>query len=103
MRRKGGGIWIESKTGRVLLYVYPRLNQNIPVMTSKDGVRTIEPMRWGLIPSWSKDMKGGFSTFNARADGVDSKAHIQGRLESRPPLPCPGRRVLRMAQGWCCR
>ena len=28
VRRKGGGIWIESRDGRVLLYVYPRLNQN---------------------------------------------------------------------------
>jgi hypothetical protein len=28
VRRKGGGIWVESKDGRVLLYVYPRLNQN---------------------------------------------------------------------------
>ncbi len=28
VRRKGGGMWIESKSGRVLLYVYPRLNQN---------------------------------------------------------------------------
>jgi hypothetical protein len=28
VRRNGGGMWIESKTGRVLLYVYPRLNQN---------------------------------------------------------------------------
>ena len=24
VRRKGGGMWIESKTGRVLLYVYPQ-------------------------------------------------------------------------------
>ncbi len=29
VRRKDGGMWIESATGRVLLlYVYPRLNQN---------------------------------------------------------------------------
>ena len=28
VRCKGGGMWIESKDGRVLLYVYPRLNQN---------------------------------------------------------------------------
>jgi putative SOS response-associated peptidase YedK len=51
-------------------------------------------MRWGLIPSWSKDMKGGFSTFNARADGIDTKP------EGRPPLPGADRRLLRMAQGW---
>ena len=50
----------------------------LPVMISKDGVRTIEPMRWGLIPSWAKDMKGGFSTFNARADGIDTKPTFAG-------------------------
>src|SRR5204862_244217 len=59
----------------------------------KDGVRTIEPMRWGLIPSWAKDTKGGFSTFNARADGVDSKASFRGAWKA-------GRRCLALAGGF---
>jgi putative SOS response-associated peptidase YedK len=45
----------------------------LPVIRSKDGERILEPMRWGLIPSWAKDAKVGFSTFNARADGVEAK------------------------------
>src|SRR6185503_3871594 len=45
----------------------------LPVIVSKDGKRRLEPMRWGLIPSWAKDAKVGFSTFNARADAVDNK------------------------------
>jgi putative SOS response-associated peptidase YedK len=30
-------------------------------------------MRWGLVPRWAKDLKVGFSTFNARADSVATK------------------------------
>jgi putative SOS response-associated peptidase YedK len=32
--------------------------------------RRLEPMRWGLVPSWAKDAKIGFPSFNARADSV---------------------------------
>jgi putative SOS response-associated peptidase YedK len=32
----------------------------------------------GLIPSWAKDPKVGFSSFNARADGVDTKPAFKG-------------------------
>jgi putative SOS response-associated peptidase YedK len=65
----------------------------LPVMPSKNGVRTVEPMRWGLIPSWSRDMKGGFSTFNARADGVDTKPSFKGAWKA-------GRRCLVLAGGF---
>src|SRR5262245_17187362 len=34
----------------------------LSVLISNAGIRTIEPMRWGLIPSWTRDMKGGVST-----------------------------------------
>src|SRR5688572_8346830 len=27
----------------------------IPAIVSQDGVRRLEPMRWGLIPAWAKD------------------------------------------------
>jgi putative SOS response-associated peptidase YedK len=57
------------------------------------GVRTIEPMRWGLIPSWSKNMKGGLSTFNARSDGIDTKPTFKGAWKA-------GRRCLVLAGGF---
>jgi putative SOS response-associated peptidase YedK len=44
----------------------------LPAITSKDGKRRLEPMRWGLNPV-PKDAEMGFSTFNARADGVATK------------------------------
>ena len=39
---------------------------------SEKGERVSEVMRWGLIPSWSKDGKVG-ATHNARAETVDTK------------------------------
>jgi putative SOS response-associated peptidase YedK len=45
----------------------------IPVVTSANGERTLEMMRWGLIPAWAKDEKNLYSTFNARADSVATK------------------------------
>jgi putative SOS response-associated peptidase YedK len=38
-----------------------------------DGRRISEVMRWGLIPRWAKDIKAGYSTFNARADSIADK------------------------------
>jgi putative SOS response-associated peptidase YedK len=49
----------------------------IPVLRNMDGNRRIDLMRWGLVPSWSKEI-GKFSTFNARSDGVASKPTYRG-------------------------
>src|SRR3954453_577631 len=35
--------------------------------------RRLEPARWGLIPSWAKDMSVGSRAFNARAEELESK------------------------------
>ena len=55
----------------------PRWNaaptSQLPVVVSNNGQRTLTLMRWGLIPSWAKDLKIGYSTFNARAEGVDNR------------------------------
>jgi putative SOS response-associated peptidase YedK len=55
---------------------------DLPVMTLEKGVHILQPMRWGLIPTWSKDDKGSFATFNARADGVDTKPAFRGAWKS---------------------
>jgi putative SOS response-associated peptidase YedK len=65
----------------------------LPVIVSKDGKRRLEPMRWGLIPSWAKDAKIGFSTFNARADAVDTKPAFRRAWQL-------GRRCLIVTQGF---
>ncbi len=45
----------------------------VPALISRNGERTVEAMRWGLVPSWSKDERNAFATFNARAESVDIK------------------------------
>ena len=40
----------------------------MPVVTSSDKMNRLETMRWGLVPSWSKEERVKFSTFNARDD-----------------------------------
>jgi len=40
-------------------------------------------LRWGLIPSWVKDTKIGYSTVNAMAETVASKAAFREAFKSR--------------------
>src|SRR6202162_652842 len=48
---------------------------NLPIVRydPKAGHRTLDLMRWGLVPYWAKDIKIGFSTINAMAETVDIK------------------------------
>jgi putative SOS response-associated peptidase YedK len=40
---------------------------------TKTGGRRLEVMRWGLVPYWAKDIKVGYSTFNAKAEGIEER------------------------------
>lgn len=40
-------------------------------------------LHWGLIPSWAKDKKIGYSTINARADSVASKPAFRSAYRKR--------------------
>jgi putative SOS response-associated peptidase YedK len=65
----------------------------LPVVISLKGERTLTLMRWGLVPSWAKDIKIGYSTFNARADGVDTRPAFRTAWKA-------GRRCLVIADGY---
>ena len=62
----------------------PRYNvcptTTIDTIVAKDGGRTLERMRWGLVPSWwQKSLKGlKLATFNARAETVTTKPFFRG-------------------------
>jgi putative SOS response-associated peptidase YedK len=49
--------------------------QDFPILRydAEHGVRTAGTMRWGLVPSWSKDDKPGYATFNAKCETLASK------------------------------
>ena len=57
--------------GRVF-ELLPRYNasptQQMPVVAVRSGDLVVQPMRWWLIPHWSKDGKPFASTFNAKAE-----------------------------------
>lgn len=44
--------------------------QQMPVVMRADGALTIEPMRWGLVPVWAKDVNIGYKMINARAESL---------------------------------
>src|SRR4029077_1873770 len=57
------------------------------VMLDDSGERMVSTMRWGLIPSWSRDEKLAYSTFNARAEGLETKSTFRdARHAARGPL-----------------
>jgi putative SOS response-associated peptidase YedK len=39
----------------------------------RDKQRSLDVMRWGLVPFWAKDIKVGFANINAKAEGIESK------------------------------
>jgi len=48
-------------------------SQRIAVVDAPEGVRTLDVVRWGLLPSWAKEPKIGARMINARAETVDTK------------------------------
>ena len=75
----------------------PRWNaaptSKLPVVVSRNGERTLTLMRWGLVPSWADDSKIGHATFNARAEGIDTRPAFRAAWKS-------GRRCLVIADGY---
>lgn len=44
-----------------------------PVIYDKDGKKSLEQMRFGMIPVWAKDEKIGYKMFNARSETLFEK------------------------------
>lgn len=57
-----------------------RLEPRVP---PEDAHRQIEPMRWGLVPSWAKDVSVGTRMFNARVESLGEKAAFRTALARR--------------------
>lgn len=66
---------------------------NLPVVVSRHGKRTLTLMRWGLIPAWADTIKTGASTFNARAESVDTRPVFRNAWKA-------GHRCLVIADGY---
>jgi len=55
----------------------------LAVRNSEDGTRVLVPLRWGLVPSWSKRPDSRYSMINARAETVDSKPAYRNAFKHR--------------------
>jgi putative SOS response-associated peptidase YedK len=65
----------------------PRYNvaptDEMPLVWESGGEWRVEPMRWGLVPFWAKDLKIGSSLINARAETVREKPAFRDALVKR--------------------
>jgi putative SOS response-associated peptidase YedK len=50
---------------------------------AKDRQRSLDVMRWGLVPFWAKDIKVGFSNINAKAEGIENKPAFREAFRQR--------------------
>ncbi len=69
----------------------------IPNVRNEQSTIRFAPARWGLIPSWAKDLKIGYSTINARAETVAEKPSFRSAFKHRRCL-VPRRWMVRMAR-----
>ena len=71
--------WNVAPTDRV-----PIVIDSIPKTADDDvPVRRLESARWGLVPSWAKELQGGPPTFNARIETLSEKRTFSAALAKR--------------------
>jgi putative SOS response-associated peptidase YedK len=58
---------------------------SLPVVRTerKAGQRSLDMLRWGLIPYWARDIKVGFANIHAKAEGIASKPAFRKAFERR--------------------
>ena len=50
---------------------------------AEDPQRSLEVIRWGLVPFWAKDIKVGFANINAKAEGIENKPAFREAFRQR--------------------
>ncbi len=65
----------------------PRFNiaptQDVLTVRLEDGRRRAATMRWGLVPSWAKDVKIGAKMINARSETAPDKPAFRAAFKRR--------------------
>ena len=63
---------------------YPSYNiaptQSSPILIGEGSSRIVRSMKWGLIPSWSKDESIGSKMINARSETIQEKPSFQNLI-----------------------
>ena len=52
-------------------------------LDAKAGQRSLDMLRWGLIPYWAKDINVGFANINAKAEGIENRPAFRKAFERR--------------------
>lgn len=60
---------------------------------TEKATRTLEPMRWGLVPSWQRETACAVNMINCRSDTITEKKTFSGLLKS-------GKRCVVLAEGF---
>ena len=47
------------------------------------GERSLDLLRWGLMPHWAKDINVGFTNINAKAEGIENRPAFRDAFERR--------------------
>lgn len=81
-----GDIPVHFKGKRVGDNLIPRYNaapsEEFPVIVN-DFDKHVELMRWGLVPSWAKEVRIGYKMINARAETLQEKPSFRKSLMQR--------------------
>lgn len=67
--------------------IFPRYNiapsQNVVAIIVESNKRVVTELRWGLIPSWVKDLKKTKPMINARYETIAEKPYFKSALNKR--------------------
>ncbi len=58
-------------------------SSDVYVVAESGGVRRLEPMHWGLVPFWAKDLKIGNRMTNARSETIAEKSSFRNAFKKR--------------------
>jgi putative SOS response-associated peptidase YedK len=65
-------------------YNFAPLQSQVVIRLDKEGRREPVVMRWGLVPSWSKDDSGASRCINAKSETVATKPSFRAAFKARP-------------------
>src|SRR5258705_9451124 len=58
--------------------------QRAPIVrVGADGRRSLDELRWGLVPAWAESLRFGAKTINARAETVASSPAFRAAFKAR--------------------
>lgn len=55
----------------------------VPILRHEESVVVVDPMQWGLVPSWSKDPTVGSKLINARSETITEKPSFRQSVPGR--------------------